>query len=659
MPLKVSCPHCHKSLVAKDEAAGRRQRCPACRQSFDVPLPVGAPVARADVASRCPRCGAPAAPGTTICRKCSAVIATGKRLPLRRRLLRLSVKSWTLVGLSLVGAVLLVYIGVSVYLARFSGSGDTEPVFHPVSKSPFAAEEWATRLFAAESSAEREAARDKLIYGGANAPRQVAGAIATALETSLNKPSAALIVRHQRLAAIAILENTAIDLSTALREYGPLLESCAELPELRDRANCTRAVFGDERMLGEMKLLWQRTQRRHIFLMRQSRLSSLQNSPALHYMLWHTSATSDTAARGLLSLQQRDESDVLGMMLECYWSSWSWLGHTRGASLATELFEFARIRQHKPGANAEKRSVKEARDLLLRVGGQASPAALAAAGVVLTQSTPQFRAARQSTIDQLVKALPACPPATQQQLGWTIVRLTGRQFGQATQQSHPLDIQANDLTAILRWARDNGMIDDLTDFSDQTYPTRPRLTYQAISRERQFERDLLQQLQQGWHAAGTAMDQWSEADIGCTPRLLLFLDPGQRAPNYPALAAAMVIVAECHEQSARPMLALWHEASDQPQWVRQLAYAALGALDAGTPHWASGWPAGFDPGSHVQLDRGQPGWNHYGRVLAAGGPAMIARTKSYKPAPLNAQLRDRLLEAAEYAARRRSLEDQP
>jgi hypothetical protein len=93
-------------------------------------------------------------------------------------------------------------------------------------------------------------------------------------------------------------------------------------------------------------------------------------------------------------------------------------------------------------------------------------------------------------------------------------------------------------------------------------------------------------------------------------------------------------------------LRLWREASDQPAWVRALAYTVLGSLDARRGRWESGWPAGLDLGDSRRLDAGEPSWECFGRVLAAGGPSMLERLTSFAPAPLSTEVRAKLVEAA-------------
>ena len=104
---------------------------------------------------------------------------------------------------------------------------------------------------------------------------------------------------------------------------------------------------------------------------------------------------------------------------------------------------------------------------------------------------------------------------------------------------------------------------------------------------------------------------------------------------------------------------MWREAADQPAWVRALAYTVLGSFDARSKHWESGWPAGLDLGNPAALETEFPVWKHFGRVLAAGGPEMLKRLREFKPAPLSAEVRSKLLEAARQAADRRPAREAP
>jgi len=49
---------------------------------------------------------------------------------------------------------------------------------------------------------------------------------------------------------------------------------------------------------------------------------------------------------------------------------------------------------------------------------------------------------------------------------------------------------------------------------------------------------------------------------------------------------------------------------------------------------AAGTVAGLDLGDPAVLDSGRPGWEHFGRVLPARGPAMSRRLREFKLDPL-------------------------
>lgn len=98
MPIKVQCPSCSKSFKAKDELAGRRVKCPGCKQPINIPAKAPAPapagaaydplldlldeedvrsVARGPV---CGNCGVEAIPGSMICIECGFNHETGIKL---------------------------------------------------------------------------------------------------------------------------------------------------------------------------------------------------------------------------------------------------------------------------------------------------------------------------------------------------------------------------------------------------------------------------------------------------------------------------------------------------------------------------------------------------------------------------------------------------
>ena len=667
MPLKIRCPHCRKVLLAEDETAGQEKRCPACDQIFTVPLPLGlrAEPSATDVASRCPRCGADVAPGTAICRKCSTNVTTGERLSLGQRLRRTSLRTWTLMASIGVGAVLIAYIGVEIYLARFRPPSPDTPTFQPIPHTPFAAEEWAERLLSASSTADRLAARDKLVHGGALASPQVAQAVAAALAESLNKGKGDyLAIRNQR-AALDVLARAAEDNPKAATEFGQLLESCQRRTALREDTCLTRAQLGDCGAFRDVRDIWLRELRQRVFLMRLAELTECENDPAVSFILKHAQARTAATERGLRRLVQRDEAAVLDDLMDAYWQSWVWLGHTRGARVAAQLFELAKPYEEGVEATAsdfdrEKLAIRGARDALQRVGQRAAPTARAAAGLVLAHAAPQYSRARERIEESVAALLPDCDAPAQQQLTWALSRLTGRQFGQITPQNLPIDVRRPDVEAVLHWARSRQLIESAEAAAqDDDYPKLPDLACRIMPPVRQLERDLLRELKRGWPQAADALDRWTEAGLGCTDGLLTLLDPGQRQPNYPALAAAMVIAADSDPGRVRRQLTLWREATDQPGWVRQLAYTALGALDAQRGRWSSGWPAGLDPAAFEQLGSDGPDWHCFGRILAIGGSAMVERLQRWQPAPLPPETMARLIVAAEEAARSKEWDGRP
>ena len=99
MPIKVQCNSCGASFKAKDELAGRRVKCPQCKQPITIAAPqpavqsVGAggynplldllddenvkSVAQGPI---CDFCGAEVAPGTIICIECGMNLETGVQM---------------------------------------------------------------------------------------------------------------------------------------------------------------------------------------------------------------------------------------------------------------------------------------------------------------------------------------------------------------------------------------------------------------------------------------------------------------------------------------------------------------------------------------------------------------------------------------------------
>jgi hypothetical protein len=51
MPIKFKCPHCQKGLSVKEQLAGKRAACPACKKPLTIPVPTAAPADIEDLAA--------------------------------------------------------------------------------------------------------------------------------------------------------------------------------------------------------------------------------------------------------------------------------------------------------------------------------------------------------------------------------------------------------------------------------------------------------------------------------------------------------------------------------------------------------------------------------------------------------------------------------
>ena len=100
MPIQVKCGNCSAQFKAKDELAGRRVKCPKCKNAVVISAPRAAAAARGpkrganplldildeeDVRSRangpmCDNCGSEVKPGSVICIDCGFNLETGDRL---------------------------------------------------------------------------------------------------------------------------------------------------------------------------------------------------------------------------------------------------------------------------------------------------------------------------------------------------------------------------------------------------------------------------------------------------------------------------------------------------------------------------------------------------------------------------------------------------
>jgi phage FluMu protein Com len=639
MPLKIRCPHCFRVLVAADETAGQAKLCPACGQVFNVPLlPREVHETPEEPAGpKCPRCGGEIALAATYCPKCHTDLTTGRRLPLVRRLRLRSWRFWVTAGLAAAGGALVVLVAVQIYVI---GSRPAPAPFRPAVPRDVPAAELAQQLLAAHNTAERTAVLLEL--GGIES--RVAPAVATALAASVTSPTDDPQLRWDQIAAIDLLARHGRTNPNGVPQWLELLTRCGQDQVLYEAALRARALLGDESVAKELGDLWLAKLRRWLLLGGVIHAGRLDEQAGARLILRQAADDLARCAEGLRVLGQAAGSSVFDHLAEAYWSSWNWLGQGRGDRLADELFDLAKPAEQTLEFKPE--DVRQPRDVMKAIAARGSPAARAAAGMVLEQRGPQYKSLCRSIADALGPLLAECDAADQQRLTWTIERLRGNLFGLSAR-AHPLDITADQIAAALQWARPTP-----PPAPGGSYPQPPDLVCRVVPAARLLERDLLAEMQRGWPEARHALDRWLAADLGCTPRVRELLYPGQRRPNYPALAAGFVIVAQGEDESVRSELELWHEATDQPRWVRALAYTVLASLDAQRGRWSSGWPVGLDLGDTHLLDAGTPGWDAFGRVLAAGGPDMLQRLGAAAPAALPPEVGAKLLDAAKTAAAR-------
>jgi len=627
MPLKIRCPHCKRTLVADDETAGEGKLCPACGKGFTVPIPVHDSPRHVEVAGKCPKCRADMAPGTPYCPHCYYEPATGKRLPLRRRLEFVSVRTWILMSLGMVIAVALGFAGVRLYRDQ-AGQDELPPSGSaPVQRTDTDGSQWVSQLLEARSVADRTEAFNALLRSG----REALPELARGLEDSTTGGPGRI---HNRVAAVELLARS------RNQRWLPLLKRLQEEPGLRQVVLAARGLLGDAETAGELSGLWLAALRRQMFLELASTIQAEERRATERF------------AEPLRGLAEPPEAAVIDDLLATYWDSWSWLGQQRGEVFAVELFGLA-----KPPRRKDldfKHEVRAARGVLDRASQRGSPAARAAAAVVLAQCAPQYRSLRERMIATLASVLPESTPEAQQRITWALARLSSRSFDGRSEQDSPLDFSRGAVADALSWAR-AGVIAESGPLKapNRAYPTPPKLTRRVVTPRRQLERDLLREFSSGWHAVDPALDRWLEAELSCTPRVEQLLDPGQREPDYPALAAAMILAAECGAQHLRSQLELWQEATDQPAWVPGFAYSALGVLDVRRGRWTSVWPAGLDEPMMGRPGRTSPGWELWGRLLAAGGPSLLERLRETQAGSPSAATRAKLLRAAQQAAERR------
>lgn len=639
MPLKIRCPHCFRVLIADDAVAGEAKLCPACGQVFSVPLPsqvVHAPPKPPDDKlsfPKCPHCGTELAVTATFCFQCHRDLKTGKRLSIQERLRLFSWRFWVATGTLAALGLLLVIVGVQLYRIR---TRPADAPFQPTRPQRIPADELAANLLQAATPTERAAALASL----AGLEQRVAPEIVTALDASLAAPTNVQTQANQ-LAALDLIARHASAHTAQATAWLDVLEHATEHPGLHVAALQTRALLGDERVLNELATLWLDSQQRLVLLQKLAELGQVASEPGTLLLIEQVTRQRLRCAEGLRALAQEHEARVFGPLAEAYWASWEWLGQGRGDQLADELFDLGKPVEFR--LEFQPKDVRQPRDILGRIAAQGSPAARAAAGMILERRGPQYRSLSRRIAETLGQHLPEADARDQQRMTWAITRLGARIFGPVVH-SHPLEVRPDEIEAALRWAAPNQ-----PPALKPPYPQPPILPLRVVSVPRQLEQELLTRLQRGWPEFNGVLDEWLAAGLGLTPRLRRQLDPAQQAPHYATWLLAVDQAALEQAEELRPELELWREAYDQPTWVRDLAYTAVAAGDTWRARWTTNWPAGLQSDSQ---DAGVPDavWRVWGHVLRAGGPALRERLASYRGTALPTELQARLLAAAERAA---------
>lgn len=651
MALRIRCPRCQAVLTVGDELAGEPMYCPECQGGFTVPLPrrvvqeEAQPQRPAAAAPQCPRCRSAIPPGAQICRRCCLDLATGRRLPLLRRM-----RYWSAARWGIAAAVVVVLGGGGAigwhYCRLYREAQRVVAPFRPVEKTAPPTQEWSERLLAARTPDERMQAARELGNIGAEAAGALAGALAHSLERGA-RPSPPLL--RSQLAALGLLARFGD------RAALPALERAAGIPALRAEARRAQLALGEAAALPDVAQQWLAAVRRAILLQRMEELRLYAPEAPETAII---RAAQDEPARWATALRAAGAPALLAVVGE-YWNSWRWLGQRRAEEYAVQVFELAkpdaagRVRPAGRAYDETIESVRAARRALDELTLQGGPLVKAAGGLILAQCTPQYRSLRERILGSLVAALPECRPEEVQRVAWAIIRLSGRSFGELSETSDPEQVTAGEIREIVEWAGRVGVASVKPPQMGEL-PGPPELVRRVVTPQRQLERDLLEQMRGGWDAARAATDRWQFARLGCTPRALQLLHPGARDPNYPALAFAMALVAEHQATAARGTLELWQQATDQPAWVRLLARTTVLALDARQGTLAQAWPGDWlTPALVRELDGNGAAWEVLGRIVAGGGPAMRERLEKAPDGTLPPGVQKRLLAATADAEKRR------
>lgn len=635
-------------MAIADEWAGESARCPACTQGFVVPIPESAletptePPAQAPI-TKCARCNAELATGTTICPHCHTDTSTGRRLPWLARLRRAPLRTGVPWLLAAVATVITLSFAISTYRHWQKDPSPRSPAATAPAK-PLRA--WADELLQTSDEAIRRKRFDQLAHAGPGAPAAIYHALTTAWPPDSDDARQLRSIRS----AFRLLGRLAEGLRTQA-ETGPaplprmleLLTRAEAFPGLRAEARRTRARLGDETVAETLLAQWREECRTVAFFEHYATFIP-DNDAALQLIERAQRAQLDASTNALRVLQQRQPSTrILTRASEYYWTTWSWLGQERGEAFAAELFSLAKPpppagEQRQLDFDEEKEAIRAARRALEAVSAHDSVLASAAAALTMLQYAPQYRSARQRIVRRIAEEFANASTDAQQRLTWALAELTGRQFGDTTGASHPADVRREDIRQVLRWA---GVSEPPR--SNDLPP--PIWTYRVVTPDRQREFALLADFRQGDPPAIDALPRWFAADLGFTPRIERLLDPRHRDPHPGSLAAAMIIAAQTDSTDQVNTLSIWAESSDQSPWLRTLARTVCAVLDAPAARAGAAWPTPEDVSTFAALPTDAPQWRYFAWAIHAGGDTLRNRVQNLPEDGPAGRARDKLLRA--------------
>lgn len=647
MPLKLRCPHCASVHTLADELAGERMPCPDCQKPFTVPVPAAAMEAETrpvDVTVSCAHCRNPLAPGTSVCRRCFRDQATGRKLPLSRRLRYVSVATWTWTLVVAGGVPTTAWVGYRFW-------ADRRP--KPVAPASVEVVGVASRPASQPARATVEkllntnplAGRLELVAELSRLGRTAAADLCAALEASLRTPATDREPDQRRRGRI--------DVVRLIGQFGdesawPVLVAAESRPELRSAAVRARAALGDPSAAEACAADWQEALRSALFVADVARVLQAREGEGAFAAARRARQSVAQAREGMIRLGR----PAFELAASQYWDSWCWLGQERAERYGDELYQLAKPGERARGSVGEAiDEVRSARRLLEAVAADGPPAVRAVAANLLADFSPQYKSLRAQMMGDLARLVSEAPPREQQFIAWTVSKLAERPFGDLSERSHPSSATHGDVLALLRWARSDGIANPPPlRTQESSYPRPPVLTRRVVTVRRQAERDLLRQPPDSWEAARAWIDTWRRRKIGATAGLRELARASQRQPNYPAVLAAFTLAADYRDEGIRPQLDAWVEAADQPAWVRSAAAAVRAVLAHKAGGLAPGWLDGLSGGD---FDRGAaPPLDDLARVIAAGGATMITSLADEKPSRWTAEAHGRLLAAAREALAR-------